>query len=204
MRSFFNPENDLWHMLGLFGDLVVLSLLWTLCSAPLLTAGAATAALYDAVVADFRLKKTDYIPRFFTCLRRELKNALLPMLLWGLLLFALFFLYGLFTAGLSGGAGLMLSAGLLVLLLIPLGMFCWVFPMLSRFTLDFRTLNANALRLALGHLPRTLLIAAAAFGAGVLTLRLALLPLFILPAVLALFWSWLMEPVFRRYEDAEE
>lgn len=204
MRSFFNPESDLWHMIGLFGDLVVLSLLWVLCSLPVLTMGAATAALYDAVVADFRLKKTDYLQRFFVCFRRELKSALLPMLLWGLLLAWLFFLYGIVTVDLSGPTGQMLSAGLLVLLLVPLGMFCWLFPMLSRFTLDFRTLNANALRLALGHLPRTLLIAGLTLAGAEFALRYVLLPLFILPALLALLWSFLMEPIFKRYENAGE
>ena len=67
MRSFFNPESDIWRLLGMFGDVLMLSMLWVVCSIPLVTTGAATAALYDAVVADFRLKKTDYMPRFFDC-----------------------------------------------------------------------------------------------------------------------------------------
>ena len=54
MRKLFNSEHPLWLIFGFVGDIVVLSLLWTVCSAPILTLGAASAALYDAVVADFR------------------------------------------------------------------------------------------------------------------------------------------------------
>ena len=46
MRSLFNPESFLWKPFGYIGDLVVLSLLWV-CSIPVVTLGASSAALYD-------------------------------------------------------------------------------------------------------------------------------------------------------------
>ncbi len=46
--SIFNPENKFWQTLDHLADLLILSLLWLLCSLPLVTAGAATTALYDA------------------------------------------------------------------------------------------------------------------------------------------------------------
>ena len=45
----FNPQNRFWQTLDHFADLLILSLLWLVCSLPLVTAGAACAALYDAV-----------------------------------------------------------------------------------------------------------------------------------------------------------
>ena len=45
----FNPQNRFWQTLDHFADLLILSLLWLVCSLPLITAGAASAALYDAV-----------------------------------------------------------------------------------------------------------------------------------------------------------
>ena len=41
MRRFFNPESVLWQIFGFIGDVVILSMLWTVCSAPLITVGAA-------------------------------------------------------------------------------------------------------------------------------------------------------------------
>ena len=204
MRRLFNAENGLWQVLGWIGDLVVLSLLWTLCSIPMITAGASTAALYDAVVRDFHRGETAYLRRFFTVFRRELKDSLLPTLFWTAVLWGLFRLLRLFTGTAAGDAAAAAAWGMLVLLMIPVGMACWTFPVLSRFTLSFPMLLGNSVRLAMGNLPRTLAIGAASFGAVWLTLRLAFLPLFLLPALLALFWSWLLEPVFRHYEDGGE
>ena len=200
MRSFFNAENGLWQIFGFIGDAVVLSLLWTVCSAPVITAGAATAALYDTVTACFRRHEQDYLRRFFRTLKRELVGSLLPTVLWAALLALLYMGYSRIAAGLSGSGGVLLASGMLFLLLIPLGICGWVFPMLSRFTLDFKSLQVNAVRVGLGYLPRTLLIAALIAVSFWLTLRLQLLPLFFLPAIVALLDTYLMEPVFRKYE----
>ncbi len=201
MRNLFNPEKGLWQLLGYIGDLVMLSLLWAVCSVPLVTLGAATAALYDAVVAAFRRGETGYLGRFLSTFKRELVNSLLPTLLWGGLLALLFWLLRRFTASAQGSAAVVAAVAFLVLLLIPLGCACWTFPLLSRFTLGFGQLLGNAARISLGYLPRTLLITASAVASFYLTLRLALLPVFLLPALLALLWSLLMEPVFKKYEE---
>ena len=48
--SIFNPENGLWRLVAKFADVLALSVLWLLCSVPLVTLGAATAALYSSAV----------------------------------------------------------------------------------------------------------------------------------------------------------
>ncbi len=201
MKRFFNPETGVWRLLGMLADLLLLSMLWVLCSAPLLTLGAATAALYDALVRNFHRDENDYLLRFFQVFKRDLLCGMLPTLFWSLLLYSLVRGYLYIAASLSGSLALLFGAALFVLLLIPIGAACWVFPVLSRFQLGFKALCVNSARLAVAHLPRTLSLAAASCAAVYLTLRLALLPLFVLPALLLLFWSWLMEPVFLHYES---
>ena len=198
MRRFFNPESGLWQILGFVGDMLILSMLWTVCSMPLITLGAASCALYDAAVAAFRRREPDHLGRFFRTLRREFKSSLLPTLLWAAVL-------GVFVWALRALApdSLWKAALALALFLLPLGIACWVFPLLSRFTLDFKALNGNALRLALGHAPSSFAMALTLLLGLWLTLRLGLLPLFFLPALLALVFSFFLEPVFRRYESAE-
>ena len=51
MRRFFDPESLLWKPLGFLGEIVTLSLLWTLCSIPLVTIGTASAALSASMYA---------------------------------------------------------------------------------------------------------------------------------------------------------
>ncbi len=200
MARFFDPEKGIWPLFGGLADLMLLSLLWMVCSLPLLTTGAASAALYDAAVACFRRKEQGYLSRFFRTFRRELKNALLPTLLWALLTGGTLALFWHAASSAQGRAGLLASALLLALLLVLLGVCCWVFPLLSRFTLGFVQLNRNALRLGLGHILASFAMALSCAAAAWLTLRLLLLPLLLLPAVLALWFSLFMEPVFQQYE----
>ena len=199
MRRFFNAESGIWKVFGYLADLLILSMLWTLCCVPLITAGAASCALYDAVAADFRRHETDYLRRFFRTLKREFLASLLPALACAAVLVFCWWV----LRSVSGGS-LWLTAIVQGVLLLPLGIVCWVFPLQSRFTLDFGRLCGNALRLALGHAPSTF-----AMGIGLvlslwLTLRLGLLPLFFLPALLALYMSVFLEPVFRQYESTAE
>lgn len=199
-RGLFRGDSPFWKPFGFVADLLVLSVLWLLCSLPLVTLGGAAAALYDAVVHGLRRKEPDYLSRFFQTFRQEWKHGVGPTLLWGGILGALYAGFRWFTGHAAGDAAVMTAVGLLVLLCIPLGIACWVFPLLSRFTLDFRTLNGNAARLALGKLPITFLLALSAYGCLWVTVRFLFLPLLLLPAALMLAWSYLLEPVFRSYE----
>ena len=203
-RSIFRADSWLWKPFGWLADLLVLSGLWLLCSIPVITLGGATAALYDAVVHGFRRHESDYFYRFFTTFKAEWKHGILPTLLWGILIAAILFGYSRFTASAGSDAAVMTAYALLVILLIPVGIACWVFPILSRFTLGFRSLCVNAARLGLAHLPATLLMALAVGACVWLTGYLLFIPVLILPSLLALFWSLFTEPVFRKYEASPQ
>ena len=46
LQSFFNYDNPIWRFMGRLGDMIVLNLLWLVCSIPVVTIGASTTALY--------------------------------------------------------------------------------------------------------------------------------------------------------------
>lgn len=204
MQKFFDPESLLWKPLGFLGELVTLSLLWALCSIPLVTLGPAAAALYDTTVRVLRRREDLLFARFFSTFRRELKQGILTTLLWAGVLgaAALAFLAALrLFPGLAEHGALVLLPGAL-LAFFALGALGWVFPTLSRFTLSLGALQNVSLRLALGHSPRSaamaLILALSLYGC----LRNVFL-LFVLPAAAALLCSYLIEPVFLRYEEAQ-
>ena len=85
-----------------------------------------------------------------------------------------------------------------ILLLVPVGCACWVFPLLSRFENSFASLNRGAVLLALGHMPRSLGMALVVLLAVRLFLR-TFTTVFFSPGLVALLCSFLLEPVFRRY-----
>ena len=199
-RNYFNPEGLVWKPLGKLGELVTLSLLWGVCSIPVLTAGAAAAALYDCTVHCLRRGEEELFGRFFRTLRRELRAALPAWALWlGLLAVPPLLLWVLARRRLEPGAFAVAEVWLLVAFLFLLGAACWVFPLLSRFTFPgVPALCAAALRLACGHILRTAALGILTAAAALLCLRLAA-PLIFVPGLTALLWSFLLEPVFARY-----
>ncbi len=197
MRSAFNPESLIWKPLGYLGDLVMLSLLWTVFSIPVVTLGPASAALYDTAVHSIRRKEETVLARFFASFRRELRQGILSTLMMAAA-----------AAVLLGGPLLLLRAQggaywlavMLVLAFFLLCVLCWLWPALSRFEMGLGALLGSSVRLAFGLILRSAAMAvlwAASIYAG---LRFVA-PFFVCPALAALLSSYLIEPVFRRYEQ---
>ena len=188
--TIFNPETPFWRRTGSMADVLGLSALWLILSLPVVTWGAATAALYDAAVRHVRPAAPGGFVRFWSTFRREVKGALLPSLLSALILLLL------------AGASLVLVAFCRAALL-PLGGICWTFPALSRFTASPLGALKVGMQLSLAYLPRTLAIDALFLATAVLG-WLFWFPLLFCPCLTAVVWSFLMEPVFRKYMPAPE
>lgn len=198
-RPLFNAESPLWQFLGLFGELLLLSLLWFVCSVPLITLGAATAALYDTAVHCLRNREEDIFSRYCRTLKNELVPAIPSSLLWEAVIVGLFFLFRLYTAKAgSSASAYTLAITFIVLQVFVLGVFCWVFPVLSRFTFDFASLQSTSVKLAFTSPLQT---AALGFITAVsvwLCIRY-IVPVMLLPALCVLLWSYMLEPVFAKY-----
>ena len=199
MHKLFNPDNFLWKPFGFIGELVILSLLWLVCSIPLITLGASSAALYDAAEHALRRRDETPIPRFLATFRRELKQGIFTTLV-AFAAGAVFFFAPLLAFQRQAGLPYLIAAWVLLGFFL-LCFLCWLWPVLSRFTMELGPLLGASLRLALGHILRSAAMAVlwgAALYAG---LRFAA-PFFICPALAALASAHLIEPVFRKYENA--
>lgn len=203
-RRFFDPEGLVWRPLGFVGDLVVLSLLWGVCSIPLVTIGPATAALYDCAVRCVRQRGDGLFTRFFRTFRAELRTGIFSTLLWAALLgLPLGLVPRALDALPRSPLYAALAIGFVLLLFFLLAVFVWVFPTLSRFTFGFADLNRTALQLALGNILRSAAMALLT-ALGIAACWLFTSPLIFVPGLLALLWSYLIEPVFSRYAEPTE
>ena len=201
VRRFFNSETGIWRFFGCVGEVVMLSLAWTLCSIPLVTAGAASTALYDTVVHVMRRRETDMFSRFFGTFRRELKTSVLSLLLWAAVAAVPVLLYGMRVRALPEEQPLTaLSVVFFLLLCLILCVLCWLFPLLSRFTFGFADLNRTAVRIALGNVLRSAAMTLFFVGGIALILR-NYFSIFFVPGLAAWLSSYLIEPVFSRYES---
>lgn len=75
IMKFFSLENPIWKFIGNLADFFLLSCLWYLCCLPVVTAGAATTALYYVTLKIARGQEGQLIPAFFHSFKQNLKQA---------------------------------------------------------------------------------------------------------------------------------
>ncbi len=75
MASFFSYDNPVWKFIGNLADFFLLSLIWLICSLPIVTMGAASTALYYVTLKMAENKEGRLLPAFFTSFRQNLKQG---------------------------------------------------------------------------------------------------------------------------------
>ena len=202
-KKLFNPDNALMLTMSQVTDCIFLSLFWALCSFPLFTVGASSAALYDAVYHGFRKGDKHVWSRFFRVFKSNLKASILPgivyltaftLLLWGMI--------QVWNAAALGKISMVIFSAAAFLGVLALGILSVMFPLLSRFENSTSSLLRNTALLALANMPRTLGLGLLNGISIFLTARF-IFPLFFLPALAGLFSTWLLEPMFRPYMPKE-
>ena len=204
---FFSATNPFFQFTGQVLDVVVLSLLWLLCSMPIVTIGPATAALYYSCVKCLRYGEPEPYRNFFRAFRENLRSGCLASILW-VALAALFaagdFYLHILAAGTEQQLWQLLHTAYRIFLLLPAAVLTVCFPLLSRFSFSVGQLYSYSLRLTVKHLPRLLL---AGLLNGVMVILTILGWFFwlmlLLPALDMLLLSFLYEPVFRKYTPEE-
>lgn len=198
-QKLVNPNNPLMITLAQIGDYVFLSLFWLLGCVPVVTAGASTVALYDAVVHTFRGGDPYSWRRFLRVFRAHLRSALGPTAVFlPLLVLLVRGMIQMWNGAAAGSVSWMVFSAAALAGVLTLGILSVLFPLLSRFETTFGTLMKNTLLLGLANLPRTLALGFVNAAAGLLCLRYVF-PVFFLPALAALIGTLFLEPMFRPY-----
>ena len=203
-KKLFDPDNALMITMSQVTDCIFLSLFWVLCSFPVFTIGASSAALYDAVYYGFRRGDKHSWGRFLRSFRSNLKSSILPTIVylavfcagaWGLI--------QIWNAAVWEQVSFALFSGAAFVVLLLLGILSVMFPMLSRFSNSFGGLLRNTVLLALANLPRTLALGFVNAVSILLCVKF-IFPLFFLPALANLLGTLFLEPMFRPYMGKEE
>lgn len=191
------------------GDLLLVNLLFVVCSLPVVTIGASATAMYY-VLGRIRRQEGTVTKDFFRSFRENFRQA---TLYWGALLLVALALYWNFRL-ISGWTGTLYSVMMVLLILVSWFAVSWgslVFPLLSRFDNTSAVTARNAGILVLAVPLRTL--AAAAINALPVALAVFLPGVFALAAVLWLFCLFsagaygilcLLSPLFTQLEKSGE
>lgn len=204
MKSFFQMDNPLFHILQKMLNVVGLSLVWILCCLPVVTIGASTAALYYTTVKVVRNERGYLFAEYFSAFKKNFRQGTIATLVY-LAVSALFYfdvrILNLLRGEVADAGALKMSIyGVVIVLSLY---YVLLLLQMSRFNNNLKALARNTLILMIRHLPSsllTLIIIAFGFFAS------WLIPLFaiIMPTVAAWLISIPMEKVYHRYMTPEE
>ncbi len=205
MGKLFNVEGPAARGLGKISDLILFSLLWLLCSLPVITVGASTAALYRMM---FNLKedRDTKLVLFFKAFRENFKQG---TLLWLTVLAGWAVILGLlllaFTAA-TEGIHMVLLAVLAFVFVVCTASSVYLFPLVAYFENTTLGTVKNAVAMGLGHLTRsipacalTMLPVIALMLSPALFVRLLFLWLALAPGAIAYGVVCILRPVLISY-----
>ncbi|MTK07785.1 MAG: YesL family protein [Hungatella sp.] len=211
LSGFFNYDNPVWRFIGKFGDLIILNVLWLVCSLPIFTIGASTTAVYYVTLKLARDDDGYTIRSFFKSFKENFKQS---TIIWLILLLAgailgvdLYFFARLFN-GSSTVKTVMLTV-FLAMALIYAAVAMYIFPLQSRFYNPLKRTFFNAFFMSIRHLFRTIgmiVIDGVLIAAGFVFMIPPVLMIFMLFGfpLLAFINSYILSPVFNIYMPKEE
>lgn len=205
MKNFFKLDAPVFRFLSKVGSLILLSLCWLICSLPVFTLGAATAAMFRGAF-DLRDDKEGVFKSFFRAFCRDFKLA---TLVWLLLLGCGLVAYCIPQIAAILGSGLIVMAGIgatcAVYLILWLVMVC-IFPLIAYFDNTLKKTLRNAVFIAIKHRKHS--ITCAILTAIPVVVFLALPDIFLLtsglwlliyPGVISYFIVCRFAPIFLEY-----
>ena len=199
MKSFLNPESPPMKFLTAIGYAICLNCLWFICSLPVITAGAATTALYAVMQKVVLSEESRIISSFFTAFRKNFRQATKVFLI---LLAAGIFLgvdgYILFHLRFQGAFWTFLTAVWLVMMAAFCVILLYVFPLMARFENTSFLMIKNSLMTGMHFLYCTVIMAAFHFAVGYIIIYVYTPVLFLGEGLCALFSAWIMKGVMVR------
>ena len=81
LQGIFNYDNPVWRFIGKLGDLMILNILWVICSIPIFTMGASTTAVYYVTMKLVRGDDGYTLRNYFKSFKENFKQATVIWLL---------------------------------------------------------------------------------------------------------------------------
>ena len=204
MGELFNLDNKFFQGINKIIDCVCLSFLWLLLCIPVVTAGAATTALYYTVNKVIRNNRSYIWKEFWHAFRTNFKQS---TLVWLILIFIYaimgidcYIMFQFAKAGVSYGSLYIVFA---MLMLIVTMWANYLFPYMARFENTLKAVLKNCVIMALLNLGKSFVLLVLLLVA--LVVAYIFFPaIMILPAVYMLLANLILEKVFVKYMTPED
>ncbi|MBE5937193.1 MAG: DUF624 domain-containing protein [Lachnospiraceae bacterium] len=199
MREMFSSDSKLMKALSKLFDIGYLSIVFILFSLPVVTIGASLTALYYTTVKVIRRDRGyvfhEFLHSFKTNFWAATKLWIVELVLMLLLAYNLYVVEGFVT-------GIYLAMAILVI-----AMYCYAYPILSRFVLNNTKIVKMSIILMIKHLYFTIPMVVIVVGSAVLLVLLVpfmpIVPLLV-PGLSSLIYSFMMEWIMKKYMPKTE
>lgn len=201
MGGLFSIENPVWRFINKLLHVLLLNILWIVCSLPIITMGAATTAVYYVTLKMIRDEEGYTTRSFFDAFKTNFKQATviwLILLVIGLLVGADLTVY--MRSSSISLFGMVLMAAFFAVAVVYLFEHIYAFALLARFDNTVWGTMKNAVIMSIRHLPSSILMVTSNViltAIGFLVFPPILL--FGLP-LMAFVNSWFLVKIFDRYQ----
>ena len=206
MNEYLSLDGPIMQFFAKLWDVILLSILFSVCCIPLVTFGVSCSALYYTMVRAVLSGEGQTVRTFFRGLRQNIgKGLVLGVLFEAVLAILLFSLYVVFINDL-GMVGMLFGAAFLALLLIVLTTMAYAFPLLGRFENSVLGILANSFFIAPTQWRETvaMLILEIVLIVGILVVPFIPYFLLFLPGVIFWMQAKMLEPILAPYMQEGE
>ena len=158
MKDFFSLDNPFNRFMTLVFDIALLSILFTVCSLPVVTFGASAAALYSVMLRRVRNEEGAILKGFFQAFRENFRQGTIAGLIFIAINLLMFLDYRLISVIQNVTLAAVSAAAIMMVVLMTAGVFAYVFPLIARYENSLRAAFNNAWRLAVINLPKTIVL----------------------------------------------
>ena len=210
MKSFFNLDNPFFSFMSRVSDIVILNVLFIICSIPVFTTGASLTAM-SYVTLKMKEGEEGYIARsFFRSFKKNFKQSTLVWLVM-LVFAAVLYIDWQLLRTMEGAAAQPMRVFILIGALLWLMLLLYLFPMIARYENTTMNMVRNAVLLMLANAPKAILmviviavcIALTFFNSATLVWGI-LIWLMVGFAVISFLNSTLQIKIFHKIEPDEE
>lgn len=209
--NLFNYDNPVWRFMGKFFDVMILNILWVICSIPIVTMGASTTAVYYVTLRLVRDEEgSSTIKDYFHSFKQNFKQStiiwLILLVVGGALAADIYIFWFAMTGNQTlRSVALAVCAGFGI---AYIGVLMFVFPLQCRFFNSIKRTMFNALLLSLRHILTTISMVIIDIAIPLLALSIApilqpILFMFGFPLLLYIN-SYFLAPVLEKYMPKRE
>ncbi len=197
MRGFLKIDGPFFKYGTILADIIILTILWAVCSIPLFTLGVSTAALFYVTTKQVSDKEGYVTANFFRSFKENFIQGIIATVI---LLFAAFVVYTSirFSAVISSGREIILTLDCIAAFEVII-VSVYIFPLMSRFDMKLTELFKMAFFLSNRHMFTTL--TCVILFAAIVLFCLFINPIFIMASVgiYAYVSSFMLMRIFRKY-----